>query len=75
MTVIDPDRWRALEPLLDEVLDLTLEERGSWIQELSARSPGLAADLSALLAGEDAADQSGFLSAPLDVSLAGLLLG
>ncbi|HWN20150.1 MAG TPA: serine/threonine-protein kinase, partial [Gemmatimonadales bacterium] len=75
MTVIDPDRWHALEPLLDEVLELAPEERGSWIQQLSTRSPELAADLSVLLGGEDAADGSGFLAAPLDVSLSGLTLG
>jgi tetratricopeptide (TPR) repeat protein len=75
MTVIDPDRWQALEPLLDEVLDLAPEQRGGWIVELSTRSPMLAADLSALLTGEDAADRSGFLAEPLEVSLAGLELG
>lgn len=75
MTVIDPDRWQALEPLLDEVLELAPEERDGWIEQLSIRSPMLAADLAALLAGEDAADRVGFLAAPLDVSLAGLELG
>ena len=75
MTVIDPTRWQTLEPLLDEVLDLAPEERARWIQALSTRSPEMAADLSALLGGEDAADGSGFLAAPLDVSLSGLSLG
>ncbi len=75
MTVIDRDRWLALEPLLDQVLDLAPGERGQWLDELSRRSPILAADLAVLLAGEDVADQSGFLAAPIDVSLAGLQLG
>jgi len=75
MTVFDRDRWLALEPLLDQVLDIPPGERGRWLEELSHGSPIVAADLAALLAGEDAADQSGFLAAPLDVSLAGLQLG
>jgi serine/threonine-protein kinase len=75
MTVFDPNRWQALEPLLDEVLDLAPEERTRWIHRLSAHSPALAADLSALLAGENAADWGDFLAAPLEVSLSGLELG
>jgi eukaryotic-like serine/threonine-protein kinase len=75
MTAIDRDRWLTLEPLLDQVLELAPEERGRWLDELSRRSPVIAADLAALLAGEDVADQRGFLAAPLDVSLAGLQLG
>ena len=75
MTHIDRDRWLALEPLLDRVLELAPEERGPWLDELSRSEPILAADLATLLAGEDAADHSHFLASPLDVSLAGLRLG
>jgi hypothetical protein len=31
---IDPERWRVLEPLLDRALELTVEERASWLEEL-----------------------------------------
>ena len=59
MTLIDRNRWQALEPLLDQALEMALPERGRWLDELSARSPALAADLTSLLAGEVAADWPG----------------
>lgn len=76
---MDRDRWRAIEPLLDQVLDLPEEEREMWLRELRGRAPDIAADLESLLAGEGAADRAGFLSVPLDVrpevKLEGLELG
>jgi len=61
MAVIDRDRWRELSPLLDQALDLADEERAAWLIELRSRSPGLAAELTALLADEAEADRQGFL--------------
>lgn len=75
MTIIDRERWVALQPLLDQVLDLAPEERGRWLDELSRESPALAADLAALLAGEGVADRNSFLGAPLDVGLSGREFG
>jgi serine/threonine-protein kinase len=81
MPTIDRDRWRALEPLLDQALDLEPGERARWLAELSAKSPALAAEVSAFLAAEAAADEVGFLAAPVaappepDHGLAGLELG
>jgi serine/threonine-protein kinase len=81
MPTIDRDRWRALEPLIDRALDLEPAERARWLAELSAESPALAAEVSAFLAAEAAADQVGFLAAPSvappepDHGLAGLELG
>ena len=75
MAHIDRDRWRLLSPLLDRALDLSDAEREAWLETLRSESPELAAELSAVLSGEAAADQRGFLSGPLDVSLAGLRLG
>ncbi|HEU4641939.1 MAG TPA: serine/threonine-protein kinase [Gemmatimonadaceae bacterium] len=75
MAVMDRDRWRVLEPLLDRVLDLPADERESWLAELRAQSPALAAELTSLLSGEQAADRNGFLATPLDVKLEGLVLG
>ncbi len=72
---LDPDRWRALSPLLDRALDLSDAERDAWLETLRTQSPDLAAELSAVLSGEAAADRHGFLSTPVDVSLAGLELG
>ncbi|MEO7987202.1 MAG: protein kinase [Gemmatimonadales bacterium] len=75
MPLIDPDRWQVLEPLLDKALELEPAERGRWLDELSAESPGIAADLSALLSGEGLADRGGFLADRIDVDLAGLEVG
>jgi len=75
VAVVDRDRWRELEPLLDQALELTDEEQSAWLARLRTSSPGLADELSALLSGEAVADRAGFLAAPLDVTLAGLELG
>ena len=66
MPVIDRDRWRHLSPLLDQALELSDDQRAAWLAELRSRSPGLAADLSALLASEATADRRGFLDDSLE---------
>ena len=77
MPPIGRERWRDLEPLLDRALELSAEERASWLEELRARSPALAAELSVILAREATADEGGFLAQPpvSPVGLAGLELG
>jgi serine/threonine protein kinase/tetratricopeptide (TPR) repeat protein len=83
MPPVDPARWRELSPYLDEALDVPPEARASWLAGISARDAGLAADLHALLAEQDAADERGFLqgaiSTPLQSaqssSLAGHIVG
>ena len=61
MAVIDRDRWRELQPLLDRALELPDEERAAWLGDLRARSPELAAELAALLAADAVADRRSFL--------------
>ena len=75
MTALDHDRWQVLEPLLDTALDLAPDDRVRWLEELSARSPAIAADLRSLLDGEAVADRRGFLSEPVEASLTGVQLG
>jgi eukaryotic-like serine/threonine-protein kinase len=75
MAVMDPDRWRVLEPLLDEALDLSAELRADWLEALRTTSPDLAADLTSLLADDSAAEDRGFLAAPTEISLAGVVVG
>jgi hypothetical protein len=75
MAPIDPERWRALSPLLDRALDLPPEARASWLEELRANAPEDAADLAALLDREMAADLTRFLTDRPAVTLAGLVLG
>ena len=75
MTLLQRDRWRELEPLLDEALRLDDQERATWLAGLRSRAPDLAEDLTTLLSGETAADRAGFLSGPVVATLAGLQLG
>jgi serine/threonine-protein kinase len=72
---MDRDRWNRLAPLLDRALELSDEERDPWLAELRSHSPALADELTGLLSGEAIADRQGFLSTPIDASLAGLELG
>jgi eukaryotic-like serine/threonine-protein kinase len=72
---MDRDRWRVLEPLLDQALDLSVEEREEWLRDLRHASPELAEELATLLSIEELADESGFLTETIEVALAGLVLG
>ncbi|HET8633173.1 MAG TPA: protein kinase [Gemmatimonadales bacterium] len=69
------DQWATLEPLLDTLLDLPVEERAGWLETLARESPERARRLRALLDAETDADRLGFLSAPINSSLAGMQLG
>src|SRR5690242_2801037 len=75
MSVMDRDRWRELEPLLDHALELPAEECASWLDELRTTSPALAEELALLLSGESIADRRGFLAEPLGSGLEGVELG
>ncbi len=75
MTLLDRERWRRLEPLLDQALELSAEQRSDWLDALRTTSPELAADLSTLLDDDVAAERRGFLAAPVELSLAGLVVG
>ncbi len=74
------ERWRAVEPHLDRVLDLPAHERPAWLEGLRAQDPKLAADLERLLAFHDETSQERFLEdafpeRPSSASLAGQTLG
>lgn len=75
MAAIDRDRWQQLEPLLDHALELSIEERGPWLDALRARSPDLADELTLLLSMESTADRRGFLADLVAPRLEGLQLG
>ncbi|HET8655103.1 MAG TPA: serine/threonine-protein kinase [Longimicrobiaceae bacterium] len=75
MGAMDRDRWRVLGPLLDHALELSAEERESWLGDLRESSPELAEEITTLLSGEYSADRSGFLAEPLGGTLEGLTLG
>jgi eukaryotic-like serine/threonine-protein kinase len=75
MTVMDPDRWRRLEPLLDRALELAPAERSAWLHAMDADSPDVAAELRGLLACDERAERDRFLTELAKPSLAGLQLG
>lgn len=75
MALIDSERWRELEPLLDEGFELAPEERARWLSEMRTRDPEIAAEIASLLDHDDEAERSGFLERPMNVTLAGLELG
>ncbi len=64
MSAINGQNWREIEPLLDEVLDLPINERSPWLEQLRTTAPELADRLNELLAVEAVADERGFLAEP-----------
>jgi tetratricopeptide (TPR) repeat protein len=65
LTPVDPERWQALSPYLDEALDLTPESRRTFVARLAIDQPELAAELAALLDNAVAAEREGFLAQPM----------
>jgi serine/threonine-protein kinase len=62
---LDRQRWLALSPLLDELLDLAPPEREARLAALHAGDPDTAAALRELLARADGLQRQGFLSEPV----------
>jgi len=52
-TALGPERWKRLRPLLDQALDLDLESRQVFLDELSRNEPELVPDLQRLLLHHD----------------------
>jgi len=75
MPAIDRDRWTRLEPLLDEVLELSHEEQESWLSVLQTTNPEDAADLRRLLSIEAVAESERFLELSHEPSLVGHRVG
>lgn len=74
MTVLNRGRWKELEPLLDEALELQPEARAAWLADLRVRAPAQADDVALLLAQDGDAERKRFLERPPQRSLAGLEL-
>ena len=75
MAVVNSSRWQQLQPLLDQALELSGEERGPWLDALRVSSPELASEVMDLLASEESANRQGFLLDRLDVTLEGMQVG
>ena len=48
--MLPPDRWREIDPYLDEALSLPDEERDGWLAALTAEKPTIAEIVRELLA-------------------------
>jgi eukaryotic-like serine/threonine-protein kinase len=59
--LIAPTSWAEMAPLLDEVLDLTAQEREPWLTRLEATRPDAARELRRLLELDSKLDAQGFL--------------
>ena len=59
---MDPDRWRRIEAILDQVLDLSADERDILLEQTCREDPDLRAEVEALLIADERAE--GFLDTP-----------
>jgi len=56
---LDRERWQALRPRLDELLELPASERPAALDRMCGDDRALRADLEALLAADEAAERAG----------------
>jgi serine/threonine protein kinase/Tfp pilus assembly protein PilF len=79
MAVITANRWRALSPFLDQVLDLPPDERDGWVADLRLTDSVLAGELRRLLDEQEGLSRGRFLAGapahPPDLSVAGHRVG
>lgn len=73
MDALDKQRWIALSPLLDELLDLEEPGRNARLAEIRAGDPAMAEHLEALLARDAVLHQESFLEQPAAEALQGSL--
>jgi len=76
---LSDERWRELSPHLDRALEMSAEERRSWLDRMRASNPELAKDLETLIESHGRASREGFLGRPAisssPPSLAGQAIG
>ena len=70
MSSLSGERWRALSGYLDQALEMSVEERGPWLADLRLHQPCVAADLTDLLAAQDAIVRDRFLESTRSEALA-----
>jgi len=80
MSKLSPDQWQALSPHLDQALEMTVDERSTWLSSLKIENPTLAYQLEILLREHRVLSEKGFLEAsalelPGGPGLAGQTLG
>ena len=64
---MDPERWRAVSPLLDQALELEADERPVWLDALRRDDARAAAEVASMLEDADAVARDRYLEAcPFD---------
>ncbi len=72
MDALDKERWIALSPLLDQLLDRDEEDRQRWLAQLRAHDAATADELEGLLAQHQALDAQGFMGRPAAEEMGGV---
>jgi serine/threonine-protein kinase len=70
MTALNPARWAALSPQIDELLTLPPLQRAQRLDEIAANDPRTAGELRELLAAGADASRVGFMGGVADAGLA-----
>lgn len=73
MDALDKERWIALSPLLDQLLDRDEEDRQRWLAQLRAHDAATADELEALLVKDQALDAKGFMAQPAAEQMGGVV--
>jgi serine/threonine protein kinase len=68
-----PDRWRIIQPLLEQALELPPERRGPFLDQACGQDARLRAEIDNLLQADS--DAGAFLDAPVDLSAIALEAG
>jgi len=80
MSTISAEQWRVLRPYIEKGLEMTDDERVTWLSSLNAQNPVLSAQLASLLEEHSVLAKAGFLENSLTapwgaVGLAGQAIG
>ncbi|ALV04836.1 serine/threonine protein kinase [Roseateles depolymerans] len=73
MDALEKERWIALSPLLDQLLDRDEEDRQRWLAQLRAHDAATADELEALLAKDQALHAKGFMAQPAAEQMGGVV--
>jgi hypothetical protein len=69
MSKLGPDQWRTLSPHLDEALEMTEDQRSTWLSSLQTENPTLTSQLELLLQEHRLLSEKSFLEAtPMELS-------
>lgn len=69
MSTLDPDRWLALSPYLEQALEMNDDERAAWLSSIRGQDPALAGQLESLLQEHLSLAKSGFMEATPTLNL------